>query len=176
MLKYTICFIQQEDRFLLLNREYPVWMGMWNAPGGKLEPGETPRASALREIAEETGLLLETVDFRGIVTWFTGGREFGGMYVYHAELPSDDRTDIPIRTPEGILDWKKTDWILHPENMGITPNVPHCVRLLTAGDGCFELRCHYEGDRLIRTEELELDRSFEHLTDRKRIEEMILSR
>jgi 8-oxo-dGTP diphosphatase len=176
MLQYTISFIRQDDRFLLLNREYPVWMGMWNAPGGKLEPGETPGESALREIAEETGLSLEAVEFKGIVTWFTGGREFSGMYVYHAELPPDKRLDAPIRTTEGILIWKRTDWILHDENMGITPNVAQCVRLLNAGAGCFEYRCHYEGDRLIRAEVLDLDRNFEHLTDPRRIEELLLNR
>lgn len=176
MLKYTLCFIQQEDRFLLLNRESPVWMGMWNAPGGKLEPGETPRESALREAAEETGIPLQTIAFRGIVTWFTDGTEFGGMYIYHAELPPGHRLDVPARTPEGILDWKKTDWILHPENAGITPNVSHCVKLITAGSGCFELRCHYEGGRLVRTEEFRLDRNFEWLTDRREIGKFLLSR
>jgi len=28
----------------------------WVPPGGKVEPGETPRAAAVRELAEETGL------------------------------------------------------------------------------------------------------------------------
>lgn len=32
--------------------------GSWEAPGGWREPGETPRAGAAREVAEETGLLL----------------------------------------------------------------------------------------------------------------------
>ncbi|CAG5082750.1 Putative ADP-ribose pyrophosphatase [Thermobacillus xylanilyticus] len=85
--------------------------------------------------------------------------------------------EVPmLKTPEGILDWKKTEWILHPGNPGVTPNVAHCVRLLADGTGLFELRCHYEGDRLIRTEMLELDRDFEQLTDRQRIEEMLLGR
>jgi 8-oxo-dGTP diphosphatase len=30
----------------------------WSLPKGKLDPGETPRAAALREIAEETGVLV----------------------------------------------------------------------------------------------------------------------
>lgn len=29
------------------------------SPGGKVEPGETPRTAAARELAEETGLLAE---------------------------------------------------------------------------------------------------------------------
>ncbi|GAA4205744.1 NUDIX hydrolase [Microbispora amethystogenes] len=34
------------------------WRG-WVPPGGKVEPGETPRAAASRELAEETGLRAE---------------------------------------------------------------------------------------------------------------------
>nr|WP_281496719.1 NUDIX hydrolase [Ornithinimicrobium sp. F0845] len=31
----------------------------WAPPGGKRDPGETPRSSAVREVAEETGLHLD---------------------------------------------------------------------------------------------------------------------
>ncbi|MGW5687809.1 NUDIX hydrolase [Nonomuraea sp. NPDC003754] len=34
------------------------WRG-WVPPGGKVEPGESPRAAAVRELAEETGLRAE---------------------------------------------------------------------------------------------------------------------
>lgn len=40
-----------EPEFLLIRAG-----GRWSFPKGNLEPGETPEAAALREIAEETGL------------------------------------------------------------------------------------------------------------------------
>lgn len=32
-----------------------VWAGLWEFPGGQMEPGETPQQAALREVREETG-------------------------------------------------------------------------------------------------------------------------
>lgn len=44
---------------LLAHPGGPFWVrrdtGAWTIPKGELEPGETPRAAALREFAEETG-------------------------------------------------------------------------------------------------------------------------
>lgn len=34
------------------------WPGMWDLPGGGIEPGESPEDCALREVFEETGLRL----------------------------------------------------------------------------------------------------------------------
>ena len=35
--------------------------GMWEFPGGKMEPGETPSQAAVRECQEESGLLVDVV-------------------------------------------------------------------------------------------------------------------
>ena len=43
------------DRILLVRFEFPN-AGMWATPGGGIDPGETPEAAIVRELAEEVGL------------------------------------------------------------------------------------------------------------------------
>jgi 8-oxo-dGTP diphosphatase len=51
-----------EDRRVLLQRRRSTAMhgGLWEFPGGKLEPGETPEIAALRETEEELGIRLDS--------------------------------------------------------------------------------------------------------------------
>jgi ADP-ribose pyrophosphatase YjhB (NUDIX family) len=47
----------RNDRFLLVLRRNPPSADMYAFPGGRAEAGETPDQTALREIAEETGIV-----------------------------------------------------------------------------------------------------------------------
>lgn len=43
---------------LIVERGKGALPGTWSLPGGHIEPGETARAAAVREVAEETGLAI----------------------------------------------------------------------------------------------------------------------
>ncbi len=49
---------------ILLNKEYRMAVGNWvyNFPAGLIDEGETPQESAIREVKEETGLELYSID------------------------------------------------------------------------------------------------------------------
>ena len=47
-------------RFLLTSRPLgKVYAGYWEFPGGKVEPGERPEGTLIRELAEEIGITVE---------------------------------------------------------------------------------------------------------------------
>lgn len=52
-MKVRATVICEQDRYILLVRKP---RSRWMLPGGKVEPGETVAAAAMRELREETGL------------------------------------------------------------------------------------------------------------------------
>jgi len=146
MLKYTICFIKRNDDILMLNRESAPWMGKWNGVGGKLGKDETPKECILREVKEETGmeLLNQDVVYKGNVTWDIDHSRTGGMYAFMAELPDTYDYRTPVKKAEGILDWKKIDWLLNPENTGVA-NVKYFLENMLFEQGTYDYQFVYEG-------------------------------
>jgi 8-oxo-dGTP diphosphatase len=64
----TLVYAVHHDEVLLHQRVKDPNKGLWVAPGGKLEPDESPTECAIREMREETGLQIETPMLRGIMT------------------------------------------------------------------------------------------------------------
>lgn len=75
----TIVTFNEEGKILLMHHRYT---GSWVAPGGSIEPGETPADAAVREMYEETGLIVDLVSIKGVY----GGPEFVVDY------PNGDKT------------------------------------------------------------------------------------
>ncbi|WP_319003284.1 8-oxo-dGTP diphosphatase MutT [Celeribacter naphthalenivorans] len=57
LLVSAVALIDVEGRVLLAQRpEGKSMAGLWEFPGGKVEPGETPEAALVRELHEELGI------------------------------------------------------------------------------------------------------------------------
>lgn len=54
-------------RLLLVRRANEPGRGLWSLPGGRVEPGEDDAAALVREMAEETGLVVQPGDLVGRV-------------------------------------------------------------------------------------------------------------
>ncbi|TLD68383.1 NUDIX domain-containing protein [Phragmitibacter flavus] len=85
--------LQEHDsgRILLcrLSSELPRWEGHWTLPGGGLNFGESPEDAVVREVEEETGLLIEVGAIATIDSLFdcSGESDFHGIrIIYHAKI------------------------------------------------------------------------------------------
>ena len=53
----AVALIDRDGRVLLAQRpDGKPMAGLWEFPGGKVEPGETPEAALIRELQEELGI------------------------------------------------------------------------------------------------------------------------
>ena len=66
----TLVFLLNGDDVLLINRapELRLFPGQYNGIGGHVERGEDVLSSAMREVREETGLDVERLSLRGVLT------------------------------------------------------------------------------------------------------------
>jgi len=60
-------------RLLLVRRGHAPGAGLWSLPGGRVEPGESDHAALMRELREETGLLVSVGRLVGTVRLPAGG-------------------------------------------------------------------------------------------------------
>ncbi len=73
VIEATICHVVRDNRLLLKKANRGISVGKWNAPGGKLEPGEAPEGCARREVLEETGLRVSQLFYHGTLTFMMDG-------------------------------------------------------------------------------------------------------
>ncbi|HXF64892.1 MAG TPA: 8-oxo-dGTP diphosphatase [Caldilineaceae bacterium] len=101
----TLVYVRQGGRTLMLHRikkPNDMHAGKWNGLGGKLEPGETPEACAIREVYEESGLRIARPTLRGIITFPQFSR---GVDWYTFIFVAREFSGELIESSEGVLAW-----------------------------------------------------------------------
>ena len=110
----TLCYIEQDGKYLMLHRtvkKNDVNKDKWIGIGGHFEQDESPEECILRETMEETGYMLTSFRYRGIVTFVSGD----GVTEYMHLFTADGISGEPVPCDEGELEWidKKDVWNLN---------------------------------------------------------------
>jgi 8-oxo-dGTP diphosphatase len=119
MQKVTAAVIEKEGRVLIGRRKTgDRFGGLWEFPGGKLEPGEAPRDGLRRELREELGIEASIGPFLGSFPFNSAGLsiellafrasiEAGAPALFdHDEIlwvPLGALADYPLTEPDKLL-------------------------------------------------------------------------
>jgi 8-oxo-dGTP diphosphatase len=97
----VLCFIIRGADVMLIRKKRGLGAGKMNAPGGRIEPGETPLAAAIRETQEEICVTPLHLEERGDLHFhFTDG------YKLHCRVfVARDFEGEPAETDEAIPMW-----------------------------------------------------------------------
>ena len=145
MIDSTLCYLYRGDEVLMMHRtrkKNDMNHDKWIAIGGRFEEGESPEDCAIREVREETGLIMTSWRYRGIVTFVNDLYETERMHLFTSDEYTGELTDCD----EGELVWmKKTALDELPQWEG--DRIFH--RLLDEEIPFFSLKLVYSGERLL---------------------------
>lgn len=97
--------IIKDGEILLIQRNKKPFQGLWSLPGGKVESCESVTDAMSREIKEETGLHVESMEFLGIVSErIDEGEKAIGGHLIHVFLLNVRGTNL-AKNREGKLQW-----------------------------------------------------------------------
>jgi 8-oxo-dGTP diphosphatase len=144
----VLVYAKRGDEVLLMRRNKEPNLGLWVAPGGKVELDESPYDAARREMVEETGLRVKGLRMRGFCTevsnlpnwqWFLFIFVTGS---FEGELQADLR--------EGELAWVPVERYLDELSIPQADAI-FAPRVLREGDELFEAKFVYDDDlRLVK--------------------------
>ena len=140
----TLCYIEKENQYLMMHRvkkEKDINKDKWVGIGGHFEENESPEECLLREVSEETGLMLLSYRLRGIITFISDRWQTEYMFLYTA-----DRFEGEVGScDEGNLEWVDKARVYE---LPIWEGDKIFFRLLEQDAPFFSLKLRYMGEEL----------------------------
>ena len=143
----VLVYIEKASKILMIHRQKKdEHEGFWLAPGGKMEKNEAPVETAFREVREETGLTLQSVELKGILSFpDEGDSPFGDewqVFVFYTRHFSGLQKS---ECSEGELSWiPREQLIALPMWEGDRLFTPRIFK-----KGSFLAKLHYKKEMLI---------------------------
>ncbi|WP_022756053.1 NUDIX hydrolase [Butyrivibrio fibrisolvens] len=145
MVVSTLCYLEKDNKYLMLLRnkkENDVNEGKWIGVGGKCEKGESPEECVIRETFEETGIKLESLKMRGVMTFASEGWEDEYIFVYTSDKFSGHITECN----EGELAWIDKDKIM---DLNLWDGDRIFLDIMINSDKLFSIKLSYKGDDIV---------------------------
>mgnify|MGYP004689091085 FL=1 len=137
----TLCYIEHDGKYLMLHRtvkKNDVNKDKWIGVGGHFEADESPDECLLREVKEETGYMLTSYRFCGIVTFVSGN----GVTEYMHLFTADGFEGEQAACDEGELEWIDINKI---EELNLWRGDKIFLRLMAQKVPFFSLKLVYDG-------------------------------
>ena len=135
----VLCLIHNEDSYLLQDRVKEDWKG-YTLPGGHVEPGESIVDAVVREMKEETGLMIKSPRLCGV-------KQFpieGGRYIVFL-FETDQFEGKVVDSDEGKMHWVKTSEFL---NVNLVDDFDELIEVMLS-DNLTEFQYVVENDEWI---------------------------
>ena len=145
MILSTVCYIEKDGKYLMLHRtkkKNDINEGKWLGIGGKFEDKESPEDCIIREVKEETGLTLNSVKLRGILTFINTICETEYIYIF----TSNDFTGNLIECNEGKLQWIDKEKVT---SLNLWEGDKIFIEKIKQESPFFTIKYTYDGDTLL---------------------------
>lgn len=137
----TLVFVFRDDEVLLINKKTGLGKGKVNAPGGKVDPGETPEQAAVRECEEELRIRVSDLEYCGEHRFqFVDGYSIH-VWVYRTTAFEGE----PVETHEAEPLWTRIDRIPFDE---MWEDDKYWLPMMIRGER-FQTRWIFDGDRMV---------------------------
>lgn len=99
---------------LIKNWRYSLGLTLWEVPAGTIDPGESPEATAKRELTEETGYVAERIIALGS-WWVSPGVLTERMHLFRCEglTPGLTRHQADERIEPVVVSWQEAIAMVH---------------------------------------------------------------
>ncbi len=145
MILSTVCYIERKGKYLMLHRtkkQNDINKEKWLGIGGKFQDKESPEDCIIREVKEETGLTLNSVKLKGILTFINTICETEYIYVF----TSNDFTGKLIECNEGELQWVDKDKVT---SLNLWEGDKIFIEKIKEDTPFFTIKYLYDGDTLL---------------------------
>ena len=102
----VLCFLLRDEKLLLIRKKTGFGAGKITGAGGRIEPGESPEETAIREVREEVGVSIRSLRKVGLLEFYSTSPE--PDWIVYVFLSSDFEGE-PAPSEEAEPQWVSVD-------------------------------------------------------------------